>query len=231
MSLSLSNMLRVRVGAEQPLQFFGVFELHLDHPPLAVGIAIHERRVLLQCLVCFYHGTSDGRKQLRHRLNGLDRPEDVVLLERGCRFGQLDEHDVSQLPLRVVGDADLHDLRIVALAHPLVVLCVAEVFWNARHGCGAYNRSARGASPAPSSSLRATRVSPHGLRSSRTATGSGSGDRWYRRQGRGGTAASQAARAPSAACAVATMESGVTAFRVFANPFTVVRSTRIPASR
>src|SRR2546425_542427 len=157
MSLSLSNMLRVRVGAEQPLQFFGVFELHLDHPPLAVGIAVYECRVSLERLVCFYNGTTDGRIQLRHRLDGLDRPEDVVLLERGRRFGQLDEHDVSQFPLRVVGDADFHDLRIITLAHPLVVLCVAEIFWNARHGCGAYNRSARGASPAPSSSLRATR--------------------------------------------------------------------------
>src|SRR5216110_2995135 len=230
MSLSLSNVLRVRVGAEQPLQFFRVFDFHLDHPAFTVGIAVHERRILLEGFVCFHNSAGDWGVELGHRFDCFDGPEDVVLLECGGCFGQLDEDDVAQLALRIVGNAHFHDLRVGAFAYPLVIPGIAKVFGDARHGTGAYNRSARGASPAPSSSLSATRVSPQGRRSSRTATGSGSGDKWYRRQGRGGTAASQAARAPSAAAAVATMESGVPAFNAFGNAFTVVCSTRIPAS-
>src|SRR5438876_1029172 len=47
MSLSLADMLRVRIRAQQPLQFFGVLDLHLDHPALAVGVAVHQGGVLL----------------------------------------------------------------------------------------------------------------------------------------------------------------------------------------
>src|SRR6266487_3163147 len=176
MSLSLSNMLRVRVGAEQPLQFFRVRDLHLDHPPFAVGIAVHERRISLERLVGFDDRAGERAVELRYRLDRLDRAEDVVLLELHGRLGQVDKDYVAQLALCIVGDADLHDLR-PAFAHPLVVLCIAEFFGDAGHGTGAYNRSARGASPAPSSSLSATRVSPQGRKSRRTAIGSGSGDK------------------------------------------------------
>ena len=50
-SLSLSDMLRVRIGAEQPLHFFGILESYLDHPTLSVRVAIDERRILLERLV------------------------------------------------------------------------------------------------------------------------------------------------------------------------------------
>src|SRR5258706_6428423 len=177
MSLSLSNLLRVRVGAEQPLQFFRVLALHLDHPTFAVGIAVHERRISLERLIGFDDRAGDRAVQLRHRLDRLDRAEDVVLLELRRRLGQLDEDDVAQLALCIVRDADLYDLRVGALSHPLMVLRKAEFFGDAGHGTGAYNRSARGASPAPSSSLSDTRVSPQGRKSRRTAIGSGSGDK------------------------------------------------------
>jgi len=62
-------------------------------------------------------------------------------------------NDVPELALRVVCDTHFHDLGIVALPYPLVIRGVAELFGYAGHGTGAYNRSARGASPAPSSSL------------------------------------------------------------------------------
>src|SRR5207247_9058690 len=106
-----------------------------------------------------------------------ERGAGVALLECRRRLGELDEHPVSQLTLRVVGNADFDDLWVITLAHPLVILRIAQIFRDVRHGCGAYNRSARGASPAPSSSLSAMRSQPRGRRSSHTATGSGSGDK------------------------------------------------------
>src|SRR3989442_12606839 len=178
MSLSLSYMLRVRVSAEQPLQFLWVFELPLDHPALAVRMAVHGRGILLERFFGLEDRAREGKIQLGHGFHRLDRPEDVALLECGRPLRQLDKHHVSQLALSIVGDPDFDDLRIMTLADPLVILCIAQLFGDARHGSGAYNRSARGASPAPSSSLSATRSRPHGRKSSRTAIGSGAGERW-----------------------------------------------------
>src|SRR5258708_21853469 len=157
MSLSLADMLRVRIRAQQPLQFFGVLDLHLDHPTVAVRIAVHERRVLLQRLVGLDNRARYRGIQLRHGLHGLDGPEDRALAERRGGLGKLDEDDVAKLALGVVGDAHFDDLVIVTFAYPLVIFSIAEVFGDTGHGCGAYNRSARGAKPAPSSSLSATR--------------------------------------------------------------------------
>src|SRR5207244_10519643 len=105
---------------------------------------------------------------------------------------------VAQLTVRVVGDADLHDSGVVRLLHVFVLLGVAQVVGNLRHGesralgwrCGAKvtgagnacqanglpdgNRSARGGNPAAPSSTSASRSPPQGRRSRRTATGSGS---------------------------------------------------------
>jgi len=48
-------------------------------------------------------------------LHGLDRAEHVAASEDGADLGQVDVHDVAELPLRVVGDADLHDGGIAGL--------------------------------------------------------------------------------------------------------------------
>src|SRR5437868_1560883 len=157
MSLSLADMLRVRIRAQQPLQFFGVLDLHLDHPALPIRVPVHEGGVLLQRFVGLDDRARHRGVELGHRLDGLDRPEDGVRTERRGWFRKLDEYDVAQLPLRVVRDADFDDLRIAALTYPFVIFSIAQVFGDTGHGCGAYNRSARGASPAPSSSLSATR--------------------------------------------------------------------------
>src|SRR6266576_2402930 len=178
MSLSLSDMLRVGIRAKQPLQFLGVLELHLDHPALAIRITIDERRILLQRLVGLEHRPGNGRIQLGNRLDCLDCTEHGLLRIRRAGFWQFHEDDVPQLALGVVGDPHVDDLGIVALPHPFMVSSEAELFRYAGHGSGAYNRSGRGASPAPSSSLNAIRSYPHGRRSRRTATGSGSGEIW-----------------------------------------------------
>src|SRR5262245_5250910 len=153
MSLSLADMLRVRIRAQQPLQFFGVRDLHFDHPALAVGIAVDECGILLEGLIRLENGPANRCVQLGDRFHRFDRSEDGFLRVARSALGQLHEHDVAQLALCVVGDPNLDDLRIAALPYPLVIGGKAKVFRYAGHGTGAYNRSARGASPAPSSSL------------------------------------------------------------------------------
>src|SRR5258708_20766121 len=113
MSLSLADMLRVRIRAQQPLQFFGVLDLHLDHPTVAVRIAVHERRVLLQRLVGLDNRARYRGIQLRHGLHGLDGPEDRALAERRGGLGNLDQDNVTKLTLGALCDAPLANLWLV----------------------------------------------------------------------------------------------------------------------
>jgi hypothetical protein len=65
------------------------------------------------------------REQLGYGLDRLDRPE---LLARGqgpARLGQLEEDDVAELVLRIVGDAD--PAAVTVDTDPLVILGVAEL--------------------------------------------------------------------------------------------------------
>src|SRR5207244_7061445 len=67
-----------------------------------------------------------GGIQVRDGLHGLDGPEAGVRVERGADLGELHEHDVAQLALRVVGDAHAES-AVAQVADVLVVLGVAQV--------------------------------------------------------------------------------------------------------
>src|SRR6202011_910514 len=63
--------------------------------------------------------------RLHHRA-GLAGCEDAALLRH------LRKHQISELMLRVVSDADL-DRTVGEVAHPLVALGVAQIGWNLAH--------------------------------------------------------------------------------------------------
>ena len=78
-----------------------------DHPAVAVGLLFTSAGSASRRAVDLEHLAAHRRVELRHGLHRLDRAEDVVLLERRAHLRQLDEHDVAQLALREVGDADV----------------------------------------------------------------------------------------------------------------------------
>ena len=57
-----------------------------------------------------------------------------MLPELRADLRQLDEDDVAQLALRVVGDADVHDARLAGRLHVLVVFGIEQVLRNVGHG-------------------------------------------------------------------------------------------------
>src|SRR5436190_6073849 len=252
-----ANLLLILLAPQQLVELFRTFHPEPDHPALAVGVAVHEGRVICQCRVDLGDRAGERGKELRDRLHRFDRPEHVHARERRPDLGEVDVHDVAQLALCIIGDPDLHDRRVVGLLDVLVLFGVAQVRRRFRHagfalargvtkvgakvtgalnpcqpnGLADGNRSGRGATPRPPGSTSRSRSAPHGRKSSRTATGSGSSLKRTSRPGR--PARSHARSTLAAAPAVATMASGggsarASAFSTALPP--VTRRTANPAS-
>src|ERR1041385_6632771 len=225
---SFSNVLLVPLAGQQLLDVRRVLHLQLDHPPRAVGIAVHERRIAFERRVHFGDRAGHRRVQIRHGFHRLDRAEHVPPPERRAYLGEVDVDDVAELSLRVIGDADVHDRTVARAFDILMIFTVTQIGRDVRHAGslarGAWevgakvtgarnpcqpnglpdgNRSGRGARPAAPGSMGRSRSYPQGRRSSRTATGSGSSDRYASTPGR--PARVQACSAAAAAAGAATM--------------------------
>src|ERR1051325_6475253 len=99
---SFSNVLLVRLAGPQLLDVRRVLHLQLDHPPRAVGIAVHERRIAFQRRVHFGDRAGYRRVQIRHGLHCLDRAEDVPPAERRAYLGEIHLEDVAEVSLRAI---------------------------------------------------------------------------------------------------------------------------------
>ena len=110
-------------GVEQRAGFAGVRQLHDDHPA-AVGILVDGFRLVLERRVHLDDFAGHRRVELGHGLHRLDRAERLPLLQLRADLRQLDVHDVAELLLRVVGDADL--AAVAGELDPLVVFRVFE---------------------------------------------------------------------------------------------------------
>src|SRR5690349_2897143 len=129
----LPDLLLVRGGIQQAFQLSLVLDLQLDHPARAVRLAVHRRGILLQGPVAFDHRTGDRAIQVRNSFDGLDGSEHGALGERGPRLRQVHIHDVSELALRIVGDADQHHRPVAGGFDVLVFRGIREVGRNVGH--------------------------------------------------------------------------------------------------
>src|SRR5664279_5031691 len=136
---TLDDGLRVADRVQQVLHLSWVGKLDLDHPAIAVRVAVDQLRGTVQRVVAGHHGAADRGEDVRHRLGGLDLPDGIAELDGRPRLRQLDEDDVTQGVLCVVGDADPGDrdapgvLRgglAVQGADPLVVRAVTQILWD-----------------------------------------------------------------------------------------------------
>src|SRR5688572_3927420 len=88
-------------------------------------LAVDHLRMVLERRVHLDDLPAHRREELRDRLDRFDRAERLARSDRAAGFRELDEHDVAELILREVGDADLSD--VARDADPLVVFCVLQV--------------------------------------------------------------------------------------------------------
>jgi len=97
-------------------------------PPRLQALRTHQIKLI--------HGDDFARErrvQLGDCFHGLDGAENVVLRVRGADLGQLYVHDVAQLSLCVVRNADRDNVAVVGWLYVLMVLGIQQVLWNLGH--------------------------------------------------------------------------------------------------
>ena len=73
------------------------------------------------------HGARDRADDRRGGLGGLDLAEFGVRVHLGVRLGEVDIHDIAELLLGKIGDADR---RVLAFnAHPRMLSVIFDVIW------------------------------------------------------------------------------------------------------
>jgi hypothetical protein len=102
-----------------------VRDAELDDPAVAVGVFVDLLGAVIEGLVDLDDLAADRGVDVRDGLDGLDGAEGVSGVEGGARFGELDEDDVAELILGVVGDAD--GGGVVLGADPFVALGVLKL--------------------------------------------------------------------------------------------------------
>src|SRR4051812_3406916 len=132
--LRMASLHQVRVlrRVEQPAGFGRIGELHHDHPA-GVRIRVDDLGFVLEAGVHLDYFAGYRGIQLRHRLHRLDGSERLPRLQLRADAGQLHVHDVAELLLRVVGDADL--AAVAFELDPLVVFRVLQTGGVRHHAC------------------------------------------------------------------------------------------------
>src|SRR5579862_881919 len=124
---SFADVSRVVLGAQQTVagsRWRG--GLDLDHPPVAIRVCVDQGGLFVESRIDREHGAGDRRHEIGDRLHGLDGAEHLVRAQMRADFRQLHEHDVAQLTLRVVGDANPGGLGAVD-ANVFVIFRVEQV--------------------------------------------------------------------------------------------------------
>jgi len=123
-SLSLSDVSLVGGGIHQILELRGIGDAQPDHPSLAVGIGVDESGIRIERAVGLDHLASHGSEELGDRLDRLDGAEGFHAAEGHAGLRKLDEDDIPQLALGIVGDADEENAILVGALEVLVLLVV-----------------------------------------------------------------------------------------------------------
>ena len=120
-----ADELGVVLGTQQGVVLGGIRHAHLYDPAFAVGVLVDDRGVGVDGLVEFEHFAAHGQEGVADSLHGLDRAEDLSGGEGFAHGRDIDEHDVAQLALCEVGNADYGHIALDPA--PLVVVRVSEV--------------------------------------------------------------------------------------------------------
>src|SRR5882724_5019855 len=141
----------VLLRGHELIHFGGIAHGHAHHPAVAVRVVVDDLGVLREAAVHFGDAAGDRRVDVAYRLHGLDDAERAGLLQRRTLRRQLDEHDVAELLLGIVGDTDRR--RSIGNRHPLVLFGIAQVLAHLHRMPPCSSSTAPAVAPA--------RVSPH----------------------------------------------------------------------
>ena len=100
------DLLGVVFGGEEVFDFVGVAEANAVEPALALRDFVDGAGLGLERVVDLGDLAADRRVQVASGLDGLDHAASVARAQVRADLGQLDEREVSQLLLGVVGYAD-----------------------------------------------------------------------------------------------------------------------------
>jgi len=96
----------------QAVEFAFVGDLHLEKPRLAAGVGIDQSRLGGERVIDLDYFARDWRVDVGGGLDGFDHRGGFRLLQAAADLRQFDEHDVAELRLRVIGDADGGDVAL-----------------------------------------------------------------------------------------------------------------------
>src|SRR5690242_8047582 len=116
--MSFSDERAVGCRVEKFSRLGGRGELDLHHPAGAVRILVNRFRGLFEGGIDLDDLARNRREEIGNGLHRLDRAERLALLDLLPLRREFDEHNVAQLALRVIGDAD--DAHGALGADPLV---------------------------------------------------------------------------------------------------------------
>src|SRR5690349_340370 len=127
-------------GAQQALR--RAIRFQAGNPATAIGFGIDELGLTAERAVALDDGARDRRVHVGGGLHRFDHRERIADLQRLARLRHVDEHQVTERTLRVIGDAHF-DVAVGQGAHPLVRLGVLEIGGNVAHGkCSVWNSQA-----------------------------------------------------------------------------------------
>src|SRR5687767_4061914 len=127
----IADMRGVRARVEERRGLGLIGHPHLHEPAILIRRPVHQLGALDDLHVALDDLARYGRIDVRCCFHRLDDAEARVLPHGRALLGQLDEHDVAQLILREVRDADRGNVALGP--HPLMLLRVAKVVGDVAH--------------------------------------------------------------------------------------------------
>jgi hypothetical protein len=106
-------------------------QFDFEKPAARVWLGVHQRGIIGDGLVQRHDLAADGRIDVARGLHGFHHGAGFAGIDLATGGGQFHEHDVGQLGLRVVADAD--GRGVAADADPFVGFGVFEVGRNVAH--------------------------------------------------------------------------------------------------
>src|SRR5690606_3528799 len=127
-----SNVLRISIGIHKAIELTQISELHLEHPAVAIGIFIHNLRLILKLLIHLDNLTGDRAKHIRSRLDRLSDTRLLAAINRHAHFRNTNVNHITQLLLGKIRNA-YRSGAISLHPNPLMGFEILQIAWNIAH--------------------------------------------------------------------------------------------------
>ena len=118
----------IRGGIHQFIDTGHVLDAHFENPAFAIRIGIDESRIGFHLWIAFDDLSRDRRVNIARGFHRFHNRGRVTHVHLATEDGELDEHHIGQLGLRVIGNA--YRGYIAFEAKPFMRLIVSEIAWD-----------------------------------------------------------------------------------------------------